>query len=146
MGKRPNSPCVSYGIKGDTEILHGMQLRAESTGRECKDRSSNVSEMKGGDGNGGVLTIAVLVEEAEGFLELGDLVVGELVRHGLDALTLLSSGARVACRRDQARGWGEGSATGGRERFEGRSVLGPGQFRRVLYIRASAPSPPPFPR
>ena len=26
-------------------------------------------------------TIAVLVEEAEGFLELGDLVVGELIRH-----------------------------------------------------------------
>ena len=33
---------------------------------------------------GGVswLTVAVLVEEAEGLLELGDLVVGELVRHG----------------------------------------------------------------
>ena len=27
-------------------------------------------------------TVAVLVEEAEGLLELGDLVVGELVRHG----------------------------------------------------------------
>jgi hypothetical protein len=27
-------------------------------------------------------TIPVLVEEAEGLLELGDLVVGELVRHG----------------------------------------------------------------
>lgn len=26
-------------------------------------------------------TIAILVEEAEGFLELGDLVVGELVSH-----------------------------------------------------------------
>ena len=32
---------------------------------------------------GGVswLTVAVLVEEAEGLLELGDLVVGELIRH-----------------------------------------------------------------
>jgi hypothetical protein len=30
-----------------------------------------------------VVTIAVLVEEAEGLLELGDLVVGELICHGL---------------------------------------------------------------
>ena len=32
-------------------------------------------------GRRGNLTIPVLVEEAEGLLELGDLVVGELIRH-----------------------------------------------------------------
>jgi len=29
-------------------------------------------------------TIAVLVEEAEGFLELGDLLVGELIGHWIE--------------------------------------------------------------
>ena len=53
---------------------------------------------------GGVswLTVAVLVEEAEGLLELGDLVVGELVRHGLrSSLSERRAGGRA--REDERR-------------------------------------------
>jgi hypothetical protein len=39
-------------------------------------------------------TVPILVEEAEGLLELGDLVVGELVRHWLR----VSGGRKVAMR------------------------------------------------
>jgi hypothetical protein len=48
-------------------------------------RGQNGGEIRRGGGGGGgrgSLTISVLVEEAEGLLELGDLVVGELIRHG----------------------------------------------------------------
>jgi hypothetical protein len=63
----------------------------------------------------GNLTIPVLVEEAEGLLELGDLVVGELVRHGL--------------------GGGEGA---GRSEREAESGSGAGEERKKgRFIRAS---------
>ena len=42
----------------------------------------------------GDLTIAVLVEQAEGLLELGDLIVGELLRHASSAIVLTREGWR----------------------------------------------------
>jgi len=89
---------------------------------------------------GGVswLTVAVLVEEAEGLLELGDLVVGELVRHGLrSSLSERRAGARertngggLAGEIRQAGGWGG--------RPEAGSDLRPraGEFYRDLYAHA----------
>jgi hypothetical protein len=68
-------------------------------------------------------TIPVLVEEAEGLLELGDLVVGELVRHG--------------------RGGGEGSdrseleaaGAGSRTRKNGLERSSAGIFLPPIYTR-----------
>ena len=53
-------------------------------------------------------TVAVLVEEAEGLLELGDLVVGELVRHGKQP-ERGSDGGREGSRQAERR-----TANGGR--------------------------------
>ena len=70
------------------EHLRGGQIR-RNTERERMRR--------------GNLTIPVLVEEAEGLLELGDLVVGELVRHGLHGL-VSSRGERASERTNGGRG------------------------------------------
>jgi len=66
---------------------------------------------------GGVswLTVAVLVEEAEGLLELGDLVVGELVRHGLRS----SLSERRAGGRERTNGVGVAGEIGQAGREEG---------------------------
>jgi hypothetical protein len=48
-------------------------------------------------------TVAVLVEEAEGLLELGDLVVGELVRHGNPSEDLTEGGRQAG--REASREW-----------------------------------------
>jgi hypothetical protein len=47
-----------------------------------RDRKAHASREEGRERDERGNTVAVLVEEAEGLLELGDLVVGELVRHG----------------------------------------------------------------
>jgi hypothetical protein len=51
--------------------------------RACRTtpQTSDPNLRREGGREGGNLTIPVLVEEAEGLLELGDLVVGELIRH-----------------------------------------------------------------
>jgi hypothetical protein len=48
-------------------------------------------------------TVAVLVEEAEGLLELGDLFVGELVRHGNPSGDLTEGGKQAGRQRGKPR-------------------------------------------
>jgi hypothetical protein len=62
LHRQPRTPSIS---------THGGQIR-RNTEREREKESMRRANR----------TIPVLVEEAEGLLELGDLVVGELVRHG----------------------------------------------------------------
>jgi len=64
-------------------------------------------------------TVAVLVEEAEGLLELGDLVVGELVRHGNPSEDLTEGGREAGRQRGKPR-MEESLEVGEREREEKR--------------------------
>ena len=92
------------------EHLRGGQIR-RNTERERMRR--------------GNLTIPVLVEEAEGLLELGDLVVGELVRHG-------RSGGEGSDRSEREAG--SGSGTGEEEGLGAFSgVASAGIFLLTIY-------------
>jgi len=71
--------------------ISSRRFRGVNLPRHIKPRTSGERERvreSGGVGN----TVAVLVEEAEGLLELGDLVVGELVRHGNPSEDLTEGG------------------------------------------------------
>lgn len=48
-------------------------------------------------------TVAILIEEAEGLLELGDLFVGELVRHGNPSGDLTEGGKQAGRQRGKPR-------------------------------------------
>lgn len=64
------------------------------------------------------VTVAILVEEAERLLELGDLLVGELVRHG--GLVVEARLGVWKLREGSARGGEEGRGTSGEVGVEKR--------------------------
>jgi hypothetical protein len=106
---------------------NGRSQRPDEISRRARE-STTPHQAKGGRhasrGRGASArgsTVAVLVEEAEGLLELGDLVVGELVRHGSPGEG--SDGGRETGReRGEARmeEVGEGSPRGWRREDETR--------------------------
>ncbi|GET86347.1 calmodulin, putative [Leishmania tarentolae] len=55
-------------------VDHVLQLRL---GGVLAERAHDGAELLGGDG-----AVAILVKEGKGLLELGDLLVGQLIRHG----------------------------------------------------------------
>ena len=93
-------------------VEHLREIRSEGTRR---DRDG----MRRGN-----LTIPVLVEEAEGLLELGDLVVGELVRHGGEG----------SDRSEREAGSGSGTGEEGLGAFSGVAFAG---IFLPRFIRAS---------
>jgi hypothetical protein len=83
--------CISFFLRFFQNLLKpniGLTDRTAQRRFVCETgrtkREYNCTRSVGGNagGPGGIDTVAVLVEEAESFLELGNLLLAELVRHG----------------------------------------------------------------
>ena len=75
-GCGPRLGQIRAGSDPPPTRINRMPLAGIALVAQTSDPNPNLQR-----GRRGNLTIPVLVEEAEGLLELGDLVVGELIRH-----------------------------------------------------------------